>query len=87
MLESIKPNIVAGTETWLTSDIHDTEIFPKSLGYTPFRQDRKSGAKGGGVVLLVRDGITCSEQPQLQTNCEIVWDKIECKGNKPLFIA
>ena len=86
LLESTKPDIVAGTETWLTNDIFDSEIAPKSLGYSLFRRDRKSG-KGGGVLLLVKDNIICSEQPQLSTDCEILWVKVETVGQKPLYIA
>ena len=52
-----------------------------------FRRDRKPGTKGGGVLLLIRDSIICSEQPQFQTNCEVLWVKLELKGRKPLYVA
>ena len=39
------------------------------------------------MLLLVRDGIICSEQPQFHTNCEILWVKLELKGRKPLYVA
>ena len=29
----------------------------------------------------------CTEQPQFQTNCEILWVKVEITGNRPLFIG
>ena len=29
----------------------------------------------------------CTEQPQFQTNCEILWVKVEITGNRPLFIS
>ena len=84
----MKPDIVGGTETWLTENVRDGEIFTKDLGYTVFRRDRKPGSKGGGVLLLIRDGIyICSEQPQFQTNCEILWVKLELKGRKPLYVS
>ena len=32
-----------------------SEIFPKSLGYVSFRQDREADTCGGGVFILVKD--------------------------------
>ena len=52
-LDSHKPGIVVGTETWLTPDIHDNELFPPEIGYTIFRRDRTSH-KGGGVIILFK---------------------------------
>ena len=43
--------------------------------------------KGGGVFVLVRNGLICSEQPQFKTKCEILWVKLEITGNRPLFIG
>ncbi len=45
------PDIMAITETWLDSSIHDSHITPK--GYSIFRCDRKR--HGGDVLLLIRD--------------------------------
>jgi hypothetical protein len=85
LLDHHKPDIVVGTESWLTEDHKDCEIFPKFLGYTPFREDRSS--KGGGVFILVKDTILATEQKQLKTNCEILWIKIHLTSCKPLYIA
>ena len=58
LIETEKPDIVVGTESWLSSDIHNAEIFPP--GYTVFRADRKSGKKrSGGVFIMVRSDIVC----------------------------
>ena len=51
-----------------------------------FRQD-KIGNIGGGVVILAKDDIIASEQKQFQTDCEILWIKIELVGTRPLHIA
>ena len=47
LLDTNKPDIVIGTESRLTSTHTYSEIFPQSLGYTPFRQDREKDAMGG----------------------------------------
>ena len=46
-------DVIAITETWLSSDYWDNEILPK--GYTTFRKDRNSC--GGGVLLAVSSDI------------------------------
>ena len=43
--------------------------------------------RSGGVFILVRNSLICTEQPQFQTNCEILWVKVEITGNRPLFIG
>ena len=50
----------------------DSEIFPRSLGYTSFRRDRASGIKGGGVFILVKDTLVASRQKTLETDCEVI---------------
>ncbi|MEW8546063.1 MAG: hypothetical protein AB2693_21280, partial [Candidatus Thiodiazotropha sp.] len=87
-LDIHKPDIVVGTESWLHKDIPDCEVFPSSLGYNPpIRRDRPSDTKGGGVFILVSQRLVVSEQPQLSTDCEIVWAKVQVVGAKPLLIA
>ena len=77
---------IASTESWLSPDIASSEIFPE--GYHSFRADRKSKSKrSGGVFILVRNSLICTEQPQFQTNCEILWVKIEISGSRPLFVG
>ena len=86
LLDTENPDIVVGTESWLSPDIASSEIFPE--GYHSFRADRKSKSKrSGGVFILVRNSLICTEQPQFQTNCEILWVKIEITGSWPLFVG
>ena len=47
----------------------------------------KEANTGGGVFILVRDGILVSEQKHFKTDCEIVWVRIDVAGFKRLFIA
>ncbi|KAJ8027731.1 RNA-directed DNA polymerase from mobile element jockey [Holothuria leucospilota] len=53
------PDIVGVTETWLHSDISNSEI--QVPGYKIFRQDRADTVcgRGGGVLLYVKNSINC----------------------------
>ena len=35
----------------------------------------------------MKNNLICSEQPQFQTKCELIWVKLEITGHRPLFIA
>ena len=50
-------------------------------------QKRRKSGKGGGVMLLVKNNIICSEQLTIDTNSETIWVKLELKGSKPLYEA
>ena len=58
-------------------------MFPPN--YLAFRNDR--GSLGGGVFVLVNQDIIAVEQPQYVTSCEIVWVKIQLRGNKDLYVG
>ena len=86
LLDIENPDVVVGTESWLDPDIDNSEIFPR--GYSVCRADRRSIAtRSGGVFILVRNGLLCTEQPQFQTDCELLWVKLEITGSRPLFIG
>ena len=60
----------------------------KSLGYTPFHEDRGADTVGGGVFILVKDTIVVTEQKQLKTDCEIIWVKLDNVAAKtPLYCS
>ena len=86
LLHLHNPDIVIGTESWLTPNHYGSEFFPKSLGYTPFREDRGADTVGGSVFILVKDTIIAIEQKQLKTDCEIIWVKLDC-CRQPFYIA
>ena len=71
-IENYHPDIVIGTESWLSPSILSSEIFPP--GYQVLRKDRKDGH--GGVFLALESSLICSEI-SLNTTCEIVACKIE----------
>ena len=52
----LKPNIICICETWLNSDIYDSEI--NIEGYSVYRCDRKNNKKGRGIGIFVRQKST-----------------------------
>lgn len=71
------PALVAFTETWLNVD--DT-IIPaelKSLGFNLIQKVRADGRKGGGVLLLIRNGLITTPHKYISSiNCEILYTKV-----------
>ncbi|MES9882305.1 MAG: reverse transcriptase family protein [Sedimenticola sp.] len=54
LLDTEQPDIVIGTESWLSPDILTSEVIPSNLGYNLYREDRKtSKSRSGGVFILV----------------------------------
>lgn len=73
LFELEKPDIVAITETWLTSSIKDTEIIPSN--FAVHRKDREAslpGKTGGGVLLAVRNSYASSRRSDLEPVDEIL---------------
>ena len=79
-LQYIQPDLVFGTESWLSSDIATSEIFPPE--YNVFRKDRNQF--GGGVFILTHKSLTVEEQPELTTNCETKWVRIKLQNRSDL---
>jgi hypothetical protein len=73
LIESTKPDIIIATETWLDPSITDNQVFPDN--FKLWRNDRKTGT-GGGVLIAVKDSILSTDIPELQTDCELVWAKV-----------
>ena len=76
LLDTTKPDIIIGTETWLDSSISSSEYFPASR-CTVYRRDRPPNSKEhshGGVLIAINSEFdsTCTEVNSLQTDCEIV---------------
>ena len=69
IIDSAKPDIILGNESWLTPDIKNSEIFPDS--FDAIRKDRVGDAHGGVFIAFRRD-LLCTENPELDTECEIV---------------
>ena len=80
-------DIIVGTESWLSPDVADSEVFPVDLSYTVFRRDRVTSTRGSGVFILVRKQFTVFRVPELETDCELLWVKTELLGGKPLYVV
>jgi len=57
MIEELQPNVMIISETWLSPDILNSEIFPN--GYRIFRKDRADCF--GGILIACQNGITCGD--------------------------
>ena len=72
VIESSKPDIILGTESWLKQDIANSEIFPEE--YDAIRKDRDDGH--GGVFIAFKRDLLCVATPEPNTDCEITWCKL-----------
>ena len=71
LVDAEKPDIVVGTESWLSSDICNSEVFPP--GYVTFRADSKTKTvHSGGVFILAHNNLSCTEQPEFKADCELM---------------
>ena len=84
IINSAKPDIILGNESWLTPDIKNSEIFPDS--FDAIRKDREGDAHGGVFIAFRRD-LLCTETPELDTECEIVWCELNIIGCRTLFLG
>lgn len=80
-----KPDIICGCESWLSSDINSSEVFPD--GYVAYRKDRRTTTTGGGVFILVRQDVISSAEPSLDSDCEITWAKVQLANRKEILIG
>ena len=55
IIDSAKPDIILGNESWLTPDIKSSQIFPDS--FDAVQKDRANDAHGVSLLLL---SVTCS---------------------------
>ena len=70
IVDTAKPDIILGCESCLSPDIANSEIFPE--GYDAVRKDRV-GDDHGGVFVCFKKDLICSEVPEFETDCELVF--------------
>jgi hypothetical protein len=81
-------DIVAITETWLTSDVHDCEVTIE--GYSVFRKDRCEvrASKGGGVLLYVKENICAFVHDDLnKLKSESLWIQLQLTPKSTLVVG
>jgi len=79
-------DIVGITETWLNSNISDTEMGID--GYTLLRKDRNDNKRGGGVALYIKNDISfvCCEGLLEKYFPETLFCTINCGREKTLLV-
>ena len=77
------PNIIIGCESQIDNSYSSTEVFPP--GYCVLRKDHCEGA--GGVFICIKENLSASAIPSLDTDAEIIWAKIDISKRNPIFIC
>ena len=88
LLIKYKLDILALSETWLTTDISDDEN--NIPGYLIARKDRSNSSKlrGGGVMFYVRENVHFTLRADLTpSESEYIWIEITRPTCKPLLVA
>ena len=76
IITSCDANVVLLSETWLHSDVDDSEIMPDHPHFNIYRHDR-ANRRGGGVLIAVDRRIT-SQKVLCRSALEIVWVSLSC---------
>jgi hypothetical protein len=82
LIDQLDPDIVIGTETWLSPTINDTEVAPK--GYKAYRKDRQEDPHGG-VIIFTKTNIVC-EEIQVDDQ-ETIFIKMRQQDDTPLIVG
>ena len=87
----LKQTLILGIESWLRgvkpgkdpdkNAIKSSEVFPPS-----FTIHRATGT-GGGVFTATREGLIADAQPDLTTDCKIVWTKVKARNKKDIYLC
>ena len=86
MISNVQPDIVIGTESWLKAEIANVTVFPMQ-DYDCFRKDRGQDREGGGVFILAKKDLVAEAATELDTNCELIWCKIQILGSKIIHVG
>ena len=82
LIDSADPTIIIGTETWLNSSIHNTEIFPSA--YDVIRKDRSDDY--GGVLLAIKKDFIY-DRVEIDSSAECVFAKFTMAKDKTLIVG
>ena len=82
--EPLAYDVLVFTESWLKPEIKNDDLLIDNF-LPPFRVDR-CNHPGGGVIIYVRDTLTCKRRTDLELeNLEAVWIEIVVKSKKILI--
>ena len=85
VLDSVKPDIVFESESWLDDNIQSWEVFPDN--FAAYRKDR-IGDPHGGVFLLISNSLISSAETSLEiADAELAWAKLCIAGSKDLVLG
>ena len=88
LIETYNPDIICGTETWLTKEHKDGELCIGFLDkYDLFRRDRSDRQGGGGVLIAAKKDLQAQLQTQLETQCETIWISLSLHRANTLYIG
>ncbi|XP_076461755.1 uncharacterized protein LOC143294209 [Babylonia areolata] len=83
LLDSVHPDTVISTETWLDPATGDSEIFPDT--YKLYCKDRNRSR--GGVLIAVHTSIDSYEVNELQVDCELIWVRLKIQGRRYMYVC
>lgn len=84
LVDTCNADIIAITETWLHSNVHDAELYNNSSRFTTYRCDRTL-RQGGGVLLAISKSII-SYPINVRTELETVWAYLEL-GHRKIVVG
>ena len=85
LITKVQPDIIIGTESWLKASDTNQGCFPVH-DYDIERRDRPNDPHGG-VFIASRKDLTLQREPELETDCEIVWCKLSLPESKSMHLA
>ena len=85
VIEKYNPDLLLGTDSWLTPNINNGEIFPS--GYTIFRKDRITSTHGGGVFQAIKNDLLVTHKQEFDSDCDVIWSQCQTPGQRSLFIG
>jgi len=83
-IHDVTPDIVIGSESWLSKEIKTSEIFPPGYQQNVYRKDRNR--HGGGVFIAAQNTVTMWEVKGNHPNCELLWTELKTR-NKNVIIG
>ena len=84
-VDSYKPQIIIGSESWLDDSISNNEVLPPD--FRAFRKDRVYGNDSrGGVFVALRNDII-GTQVDYDTDCEVIWVQIQLVSCRNIVVG